>query len=211
MWPAACADPQAVSMSFSSPPPLFCATQTSVRRKRKLSFFYQSFNYCKSSLRSLWKCRCSGTAGSGKQAFWRAGSRPHAATLTLLLQGFLPWAFKCIFVSVSSVWTRHGCEQKRFNWFGSASCWDRRSLLKHAWHTEIIRAYYHIKGGVGATALFPFMLKQLASLMTWHILLEIRKMNLCTCPDSVVVGGRSNNHSGSFMTQRRGWFMCCGY
>lgn len=154
MWPAACADPQAhvcmptgfcqpsaVSMSFSSPPPLFCATQTSVRRKRKLSFFYQSFNYCKSSLRSLWKCRCSGTAGSRKQAFWRAGSRPHAATLTLLLQGFLPWAFKCIFVSVSSVWTRHGCEQKRFNWFGCASCWDRRSLLKHAWHTEIIRAY----------------------------------------------------------------------
>lgn len=55
--------------------------------------------------------------------------------------------FKCIFVSVSSVWSWHGCKQKRFNRFGSGCCWDRLSQLKHAWHTEIMRAYYHIKGG----------------------------------------------------------------
>lgn len=37
--------------------------------------------------------------------------------------------------------------KKHFNWFWSSSCWECLSPLKHAWHTEIKTAYYHIKEG----------------------------------------------------------------
>lgn len=141
----------------------------------------------------------------------RAGSHPRAALLMLLLQGFFPWMFQCILVSVSSVWTWHGCKQKRFNWFGSGSCWDRLSPLKHAWHTEIMRAHYHIKGG---RSLFPHLCKtSWLSLMLHMVHFISNKGNEFVHEPRFCGygGGRSINHSWSFLTQRQGWFMCGSY
>lgn len=60
----------------------------------------------------------------------------------------------CIKCKFSSLWIRQGCKWKCFDWFWSCSCWECRSVLKHAWQREIITAYYHIKG---ATTLVPYL------------------------------------------------------
>lgn len=85
----------------------------------------------------------------------------HPRLILSLLQGSISLLFsvhifnaslhKCKF---SSLWIRQGCKWKSFDWFWSCSCWECRSVLKHAWQRETITAYYHIKG---ATTLVPFI------------------------------------------------------